>query len=396
MKITLSLSHFRWSKADFSMILMMCFTQFIFLCPDGLSHTPVHRYVRLMQTAFCVLAMALFLIKYLNNKYIWANVSFFIVLTIATIRVNPDYESLLFYISRSLGIVILYYYAHQRNHLLFWKCASDYFSIIALANTLLTVIRPSGLFFDISENGADVAYFLLGNQNQVIPFYIIGISIAVIYYRLSGKKKWRGLFIYLQALLCDLICGSQTSLVMLFVFALLFLMLPKNKKMTKFRKRIAFIGIILVFAWYYALLVLNVQVLFEGVIENVLHKDVTLSTRVYIWLQAFILIKESPLLGYGASTRRLLEFGNSSFDAHNIALQILLMGGVLLLIALIIIIVMAFRNWVNCKNNARTVGLILFITLAIGSSTEVYAFTYIFLVLLIIYLLGQYRGEIIT
>ena len=389
LKFSIPLNQIRWKREETSLLIKMFFAQCILLCPDVFSHTFFYRYIRWMQTGLCLISLVIILSRYLSNKYIWANLLFFTILTIATIRVGLDFESLLLYSSRAIGIVVLYYYVSHKNYLLFWKGASDYFFLMGLLNTILTILYPGGLLFDVTANGKNKGYYLLGNTSQVIPFYIISIAIAIMYYRQTGEKKSRPGFIYLQALICDLIYGSMTSLVMLFIFLLLHLILQNNKPTIKKGKKLAFLAIVFVFLWYYALLVLNVQVLFRLIIEKVLHKDVTLSTRVVIWNRAFQLIKKSLLLGYGASTRRLIVFGSRSFDAHNTVLQIMLMGGILLLASYIWIIVIAFKNWTKCKSQMKMTGLVLFIAFAIGASAEMYVFTYIFLIPLIIYLIGE-------
>ena len=393
MKFLIQYGRIRWKRRDLNMMVIMFLVQFILLCPEGLTHTSVISCIRILQTAMFVIALGIVALRYLNDKFVWVNLAFFITLTLATIRADFNLSTLMLYISRSIGVVVFYYFASQINYLLLWRCLSDYFATIALINTILTLISPDGLFLETSVNNIEVSYYLLGNSNQVIPFYIIGIAVSIIYYKLTGKKRGRGLFLYLQALVCNLIYGSATSLIMLFVFVVLSLFLYKNKALIHWKKWIAFVGVVGTFVCYYAILVLNIQVFFAGIIENVLHKDVTLSTRVIIWNEAFRLIQNSPLLGYGTSTRRLITFGNTSFDAHNIVLQILLMGGMVLLVFLILIIWVAFKNWLNCKDSVRMIGLIMFITFAIGSLAEVYVFTYIFAILTIIYLLGQYRDN---
>lgn len=72
---------------------------------------------------------------------------------------------------------------------------------------------------------------------------------------------------------------------------------------------------------------------FAFFIEGVLNKNVTLSTRTIIWDYALKMVKDSWMFGYGAvaNNNRYIFVGEFSFNAHNIILQILLMGGLLLM-----------------------------------------------------------------
>ena len=285
--------------------------------------------------------------------------------------------------------MVLYLFVSKKNCRLFWRGVSDYFALIALFNTILTFLRPEGLLTASASGSGERAYYLLGNTNQIIPFYVIAVAVAIVWSQTSGKNRWRALFLFVQAVLSNLVYMAATAWVMLFAFGVLWLLFGNERlKRSKRRKGLAVLGVAGVFAWYYAIIVLEVQQLFRGVIEGVLHKDITLSTRVEIWEDAVAMIKKSPLLGYGGIEGRYLVYATRSYDAHNLVLQVLLMGGAVLLCALIVLILMSFRNWTASPVKERNALLVLFITFAIGSSVEVFVFTYPFLILLMLYLLG--------
>ena len=84
------------------------------------------------------------------------------------------------------------------------------------------------------------------------------------------------------------------------------------------------------------------------IIEDLLHKDMTLTGREYIFTQCIPIFLEHPLLGYGYESSVVNDRLSSVFigfnSAHNAFLQILIDNGLVGMILFVIIIYMAFRS----------------------------------------------------
>src|SRR5699024_876626 len=120
-------------------------------------------------------------------------------------------------------------------------------------------------------------------------------------------------------------------------------------------------------------------------VENVLKKDVTLSTRTVIWNEALDMIKESPLWGYGylGDGGKYIVFSIVNHkDAHNTALQYMLQHGIIGCIPLIIILLI-FLNKLSFNKNDKICTFILFSFFVATTMmlAEVYAFRFILIIL---------------
>src|SRR5699024_5541737 len=89
---------------------------------------------------------------------------------------------------------------------------------------------------------------------------------------------------------------------------------------------------------YITIVFLNDLKMYSFIIENLLQKDLTLSTRKIIWEIAIKMINESLYTGYGylSDGRYILYYNPIRYrDAHNTILQFMLQHGFLGMIPLI-------------------------------------------------------------
>jgi len=120
---------------------------------------------------------------------------------------------------------------------------------------------------------------------------------------------------------------------------------------------------------------------FNFEIENILDKNVTLSTRTIIWDAAIEMIKESPYFGYGylGEGSKHIVFGSGrERDAHNTILQYMLQHGIVGFIPLIYLIILFIKNLVKQSGHYITKFILFsFFTAKTMMFSEVYAFRYI-------------------
>ena len=76
MKFLIQYGRIRWKRRDLNMMVIMFLVQFILLCPEGLTHTSVISYIRILQTAMFVIALGIVALRYLNDKFVWVNLAF--------------------------------------------------------------------------------------------------------------------------------------------------------------------------------------------------------------------------------------------------------------------------------------------------------------------------------
>lgn len=307
-----------------------------------------------------------------------------------------------FWILRGLiSLICFYCFFYRMSRRLFFIGTSFFWMSLILVNTILTFLYPNGLYFFNSQfSGIDKSYYFLGVSNQVIPFYMISIVFVFLknFYLNKNNKEVFLLFICMWG--CEFVYQSATSLVGCFFFTIgyLFFVLPKDtqgKIVHSIHRGYNFILVamaITVFMIHYLIVVYQIQNKFAYLVEVVLRKDLTFSTRTIIWNSAINMIEKSFLIGYGAveNNNRYIEIGSSSFNAHNIILQILLMGGIILLLVCFLLVWKSIKSMLFCLDlRVKNIVFLLFAVFFFMSLSEVYTLNLMFIVLYLGFLIKE-------
>ena len=206
-------------------------------------------------------------------------------------------------------------------------------SIIISALNLLFILFP-GLYSVVSEWREE--YFM--GFHTLIGFQLLfGLFFSMLDMHLNGNKA---VFIICLALVLanHVLMRSGVGLIGIFVFALYFIP-PVRRLVEKTDANIFVVLIIIIFL----VLVFGLQTVtslapVRHLLEDVLHKETTLSGRLYVWQHVMDEVKRRPVFGYGmwASTELVYEpsrYNSSWQHAHNAFLQTLHEGGLMTLFA---------------------------------------------------------------
>ncbi len=376
--------------------LFFLFVQLEFIMPEYFGYTSIFRIIRILQHPLTILALIIYIMYLIRDKFVngvMVFVTFFLGLTIMK---HGNVALAFMNFERCSSIIIYYSFLYKIDKKLFYKCISDYWMIILVLNTVITIIKPHGLIQFKSEFAdIDKEYYFLGVSNQVIPFYYIGITFNYILCRNNYGSPYRLLLLFVCMWTSELIYASKTSLMgcMIFTAGVLFFSNIKFRIMTKkYRKKWLILiaaGIFLISLMYYLVIFVRIQEKFAKIIETLLHKDATFSSRTMIWDVAFDMILKSLLLGYGAAdnNNRYIYIGTSSYNAHNLFLQLLLMGGIVLLACFAYLLVISIVSLNKCNDNKlKGFTLTLVLTFLFTSMSEVYTMYLIFIVFFIAYI----------
>lgn len=250
----------------------------------------------------------------------------------------------------SLFFVLIFFSA--RNCKVFISAVANLYIILVTINLICIILLPN-LFGD--------RYFL-GIENQIGYTLIIGELFVCLDSELRQVNK-KKIYYHLVCAVTLLLIFSGSNMVGLFVFVAYFLIAPFQK----FVKRHS-IG------WFivaYCIIFISVVIIDSNdilqtpvvrfIIEDVLGKNVTLTSRTYIWEIAVDLFLQKPWLGHGiAETTDVFyvykEFSdrisiNGSYSAHNQLLQSLYEVGVLGVGIIVLLIIWSDKSLSNCKNN---------------------------------------------
>lgn len=223
------------------------------------------------------------------------------------------------------SIFFFSYMLHKNNkefvenvYILFW--------IYVVINLLYMICNPWSNEYDASG--------FLGGKNAFGPIAITILMITFIklQYEVISKKKRVKLGVLIGFVIIEnLWLGSSTSIIGMLCMLLLYVCLkgiPSNKKIFK--------GLYIAqWGLFCAIVLFRIQEIFASLILRLFNKNASLTGRTMLWDSAMELIKERWLLGYG--TNEIVSVTNSwnvtrVTAAHNGILDLLVMGGVLLLV----------------------------------------------------------------
>lgn len=243
--------------------------------------------------------------------------------------------------------------------------------ILVYINLVTILIFPEGMYTNITTN------WLLGYKNYYFPFFI-GFLIVALLYNNYFTFSYRPYLLIITMVITLYVVESSTSL---FVFVLFFLIyfLMRNSDSRLINAWTFTITYIVLF---FILVLSRKMSLFSVIIENIFHKNMTLSGRTRIWDSVISLVKQKPIFGWG-----LMSYEDSigliglttGTHAHNTLLQFLYTGGIVSLIlwvtfyCLIVNKLYKYRNY----NTAKVITIALF-TYSIGCLVETYSSALIF------------------
>ncbi len=347
------------------------------LCPDLVSHYSVFRYIRILQNALVIVAVLLMALYY-KNRFFRVTMYLFGAFLLATVINHSSYSTVWYYFARSFGLIVISYYLSKVEGITFWRVMSDYLAVCAYLNTLVTFVYPRGLITVQSVNLVDKGIYLLGEQNQIIPYYLIAVAIAMIYHQFSGEKKLRAPLILICSIATELIYKSSTTAVGIVLFLLVsFVDFGAIAKRIRGRisTRVSIVLIVIAIALiYYLVVVVRIQNKFGDLIFFLFRKDATFSTRTSIWDYAFQMIKAKPVFGYGGRSTRYIAIGTRLYNSHNIFLQYMLMGGIVMTAVFVWLIVLSVINASKIEQKRiKMTYIALFVAYFVMSLTEVYA-----------------------
>ena len=222
---------------------------------------------------------------------------------------------------------------------------SKYLFILTILNTISAFIcYPSGLFYYDDFAPA----FVLGADNTSTRVYIISIALCFINDAISKNKKIKMLsFLSLlnfiiYSFLRDIGNGKMCSII--FIIAYLTFQVFKLPMVKQSMKKVILSNYIL----FFVMVIFNKLDFFSFLIVDILHRDLTLTTRTTIWSITIDKILEKPFWGYGYISGEEFQSLLPSIigiNAHNTILMIAFIGGIWLSIIFIYLIFSLIRNY---------------------------------------------------
>ena len=247
-----------------------------------------------------------------------------IIQIISTIKNNGDLRTIILQTCNLLSLSLLFsMYIDTYNSKVVLLGIRNIFFVYLVANFLSQIIFPNGLF----ESGKVLSQnWFLGNKNLFIMFYLPYLYATFkLHDNANLKQKIIDIVGIVLIIISTIIGTSATGIVS--VFSMCFIFLIQKKTNITLDAKIILLFIISIFFWF---------VFFDGtehlsfIVEKILNKDVTFTGRTYIWKDAILWIKTSPIIGVGVQNSNISEihlFGYA--HCHCTYLNFWLNGGVL-------------------------------------------------------------------
>lgn len=330
-----------------------------------------------------VISFLLFIpkLKKCNYTYLILISIYFIYLIYNTIAHSAEYMKLVPIYMKFAGVVMLcspYMVANNKDVVII---LSKSFKIVVFLNFLQMLFLP-GIFGE--------GFLIASNYNQFGSILCITMILSYLEFLYTGIKL-KMIVSFIVCFLTVAIPGSMTAV--LSMLLLIFFYLYKcNVKM----KRMMLWGVLSFILFFFFIFVIaqRFQLYSDISIANIvekLGKDVTFSGRTTIWLYALTYIIVSPLTGMGYYDPYWALDNLAGVNSHNLILDTLLQGGIILLLLLLTLIVYVC-NLIKRTSNVN-IQLALYFTLCIFmlmSQMEVYNYFMIFIFLFVLILGSQY------
>lgn len=278
----------------------------------------------------CIFPGAFRQIKLKINGF-WGLYLFWIIYILNCVRYGNSYSNILNNAITSIVLLgIIRYSVRQNWNYKLLKALSYIFAVYIIFQVISVIVVRSGYnIFEPMEG--DFNYFLGTDNYSAFAIYPM-LGIVLLYQCLSNKAlkiRVSGWFLTLAVVVSYLYVRSMTA-ALAGVTLLAFMFLQNYRK--DISKYINAKGTLVIILIAFILIHFgNIQLLFTNFIEDILHKDVTLTARSYIWDAAINLIKKRVILGHGALSEASIKdhalYGTT--HAHNLYLELLLRTGVI-------------------------------------------------------------------
>lgn len=279
----------------------------------------------------------------------------FVSLFISTIWGYGDIRRFLSMIYCPLGILALFMIKckNLKYSKLFIHSVSLLFYALCLIEFVFVLCFPEGIIINSTN------MYFLGGENLLGFSLLCGFLIVLVDYYLRGCSKKYMLSYIIMEVVTVLIIFSGSNVVGIAITLLL--LLPLSRPFLK----IQFIYIVLIFFGGFVFLILlnNLNNFLSNfyiqyLIEDVLGKNLTFTSRTNIWEMAVNGFFKNPIWGYGIrESTDLFYFAKTKqeLSAHNQFLQSLYEGGIMFYISLIPLLLYTSR----ILNNTKYFGIIV-------------------------------------
>lgn len=301
-------------------------TYFQYLLQAGLGVVLLYKYKLKKNIDFFQISLLVWLLMYLPGAFLISEIK---IVTLI------KYFCWLIFI---WGILRFFEAGNEEDIFLCLKAAR----LVFLIYMLLTYISMP------SRATVDGGVFFLGSRATTLQYFLCLLAVSIFWdIRYLRKMSFFTVIMWGLSWLFAVLRGSGQGMMMLFTVTLLFL-LDRNvkiKMMKKIKPIYVVLGIIIINYMMVTLSYMNFDFIID-IIQNILHKDATLTGRSEIFTYSLAILSKHPILGYGfdnniieSTLTRIVAAYNT---AHNSILQMLIDCGFIGTVVFLVSIYMGF------------------------------------------------------
>lgn len=256
------------------------------------------------------------------------------------------------------------------------KAPEEYLGVLSLYTGLLVFVNNMSFFTMGSSSFTDATgnyIYFWSTRNHLSSLFFITFISSILFYgikRTNPAHLWC-MFTVVNVFWGTIMFNSSTTIVGVTVLLILYFLFKKRNVL--YRPVLWFFGGV---GLNITIVMFRIQEVFAWLIENLLHKTVTLSGRTSIWDIALLYIYRSPIWGYGESSILSFSFAKTEIPAHNQFLDIAIICGIPGVILFGIILFVTFRKLGSYKESfvsrLITCALLGYIVMSISESPNPY------------------------
>lgn len=252
-------------------------------------------------------------------------------------------------------------------------------------NAISLLVFPNGIIpSKAMYNKGDNDYYFLGIKTAYTSYIFIALAASGICF-IRYRMKNLFLFTVILSVFNIVYANISTGIVCIVILLLLLLF----KRLFKIQKLSMFFIVAVAIILNVAFIFFDAQYLFSGIIENILHKQLTLTGRTDIWHNAIQqMANQSPItliFGNGiVNNGSFVAFGDGFWPAHNQWIQSVFEYGIVGTIGLIVFMLLSINQKKRVLRTENYLMNIIFVML-IGTITMQYmsnAHVYLLFILL--------------
>lgn len=360
----------------------MVFLILVFTKPTVIDVLPVFSIINILYDVFRVVLMITMILWYICTKRnSILNISLVLVyatLFLSTVKFGGDIRTVMLQVGSVFACCMAAEIFIEETGREFLYALKNVLSVYILINFITLLLFPDGWYKSgevLTEN------WFLGNKNLFIMFHLVYLFCVFTLRQVTQKKiSQLDKVVIAMVLISTLVARSSTSTVGIAVFFVIYFMKNILKKSIS-----AFTGLITTGILFFLIVLNNMTYIFSFLIVNVLHKDLTLTVRVYVWERALEWFETSPIFGVGVQATELIKSKLFSYShPHNTYLYFLLFGGLITFVFFILYLIFAAKKIDSTELVSNAPGVAAIWSLLIIWLTDVYSRPELFFMMIII------------